>query len=179
MRTILILAAVMLIAAVCSSQNQTLSSHTARYKSPDGSMVATVKSAKAPESTDESRVEVRTRSGKLLAKHDYFSEDGEHGYGVTKASWTPDSQFFVYSLESSGGHSAWNSPVQFFSRRSNKIASLDDALNDAVMNPQFSVLPPDRVTVELWFSNKTITVSLSHLGQKPSRHSQNATGPVR
>ena len=126
-------------------------------------MVAIVRSGKALEATDESRVELRTKSGKLLAKRDYSSSDGEHGYGVTKAAWTPDSQFFVYSLESSGGHSSWHSPVQFYSRKKNSFASLDDALNDAVMNPQFTVSAPDRVTVELWFSKETRTVALSSL----------------
>jgi len=55
-------------------------------------------------------------------------------------------RYFVYSLESSGGHSAWHSPVQYFSRARNKIVSLDDALNDAVMNPQFLLSAPDNVT---------------------------------
>jgi hypothetical protein len=120
-------------------------------------------SAQAPEATNESVVELRTRSGKLVTRGDYRSQDGEHGYGITKASWTPDAQFFVYSLESSGGHSAWHSPVQFFSRQRKKILSLDDALKDSVMNPRFLVVPPDKVTVELYFSRKEVTVSLASL----------------
>jgi hypothetical protein len=106
---------------------------------------------------------LRTKSGVLLVRRDYSSEDGEHGYGVTKAAWTPDSQFFVYSLENSGGHQAWNSPVRFFSRRSNKILSLDNALHDAVTNPDFALAAPDKVTVELYFSKREVTVSLSSL----------------
>jgi dipeptidyl aminopeptidase/acylaminoacyl peptidase len=161
-----IIATLLLTASLCSAQKQIFSSDLQKYTSPDGAVVALVRSAKTLEATDESRVELRTKSGKLLAKRDYSSWDGEHGYGVTKATWTPDSQFFVYSLESSGGHSAWHSPVQFFSRRENKFASLDDALHDAVMNPQFSVSAPDLVTVELWFSRETKTVSLNRVRRR-------------
>jgi dipeptidyl aminopeptidase/acylaminoacyl peptidase len=156
----LIVAAIVLVGYVCHAQQHPRSSKSQEFKSPDGSVVAVVRSKQVPDATAESRVELRTQEGRVIAKRDYTSEDGEHGYGVTKATWTPDSQFFVYSLESSGGHSPWHSPVQFFSRERNKIVSLDDALNDAVMNPQFLVSAPDRVTVELWFSKKTKTVAL-------------------
>ena len=128
--------------------------------------MAVVTSTQAPEATRESLVEIRLKSGKLLARRNYFSEDGEHGYGVTKAAWTPDSQFFVYSLESSGGHQSWNSPVKFYGRRNGNIQSLDDALGDAVTNPDFSISAPDRVKVELWFSKKVLTVSLSSLKKR-------------
>jgi hypothetical protein len=139
-----------------------------RYESPDKSAVAIVFPAgKLPGYGNyESRVELRSKSGKLLAQRDYSSADGQHGYGVTKAGWTPDSNFFVYSLANSGGHQPWHSPVEFYSRTRNRIFSLDDALHDAVTNPQFTVAPPDRVTVELWFSKTTRTVSLSRLVPK-------------
>jgi|ERR1019366_4147797 hypothetical protein len=137
-----------------------------KYRSPDSALVAVVTSTQAPEATRESRVEIRLKSGKLLARTNYSSEDGEHGFGVTKAGWTPDSQFFVYSLESSGGHQSWHSPVQFYSRRHGNIQSLDDALDDAVMNPDFSISAPDKVKVELWFSKRALTVSLSSLKKR-------------
>jgi len=162
----LVVAALFLGGSLCSGQKQILSSHLEKYTSPDGAVVAVIKSAKTLEATDESHVELRTKSGKLLMKRDYSSEDGEHGYGVTKAAWTPDSQFFVYSLESSGGHQGWHSPVQFFSRKQGKVFSLDDSLNDAVMNPEFSVSALDRVTVELYFSNQTKTVALGSLHER-------------
>jgi hypothetical protein len=114
-------------------------------------------------------VEIKSAAGKVLARTDYSSEDGEHGFGVTKAAWTPDSRFFVYSLESSGGHQAWHSPVRFFSRGTARTLSLDDKLGDAVMNPQFKVDAPDKVTVELWFGKKELTVSLSSLEARPAR----------
>ena len=113
--------------------------------------------------TYESRVELQSKSGNVLARRDYDSADGQHGYYFQKAAWTLDSNFFVYSMESSGGHQPWHSPVEFYSRSHDKIFSLDDTLRDAVTNPQFLVTAPDRVTVKLWFSKTTRTVSLSAL----------------
>ena len=134
-----------------------------KYPSPDKAVIAVITSRKVPEATDESRVELISKSGKLLAKHDYFSEDGEHGFGVTKAEWTPDSKFFVYSLESSGGHQAWHSQVCYFSRKSQRILILDDELKDGVMNPKFKIEDPNTVVVELWFSKRVVDVSLSSM----------------
>ena len=152
---------------------QTKSPEPTRYESPDKrviAIVAPVGKSKGFESY-ESRVELRSRSGKLLAQRDYSSKDGEHGYCVTNATWTPDSQFFVFSLENSGGHSPWHSPIEFYSRAKNKILSLDDALNELVMSPQFSVGPPNRVTVALGTSMHTKTVALADLirNRKPPK----------
>ena len=119
------------------------------------------KPKKAQEATGESVIELRTQSGKLLARKDYSSKDREHGYGFTEAAWTPDSRFFVYSLESSGGHQPWHSPVCYFSRDTEKIAILDDQLKDAVLDPQFEIESPDKVIVALWFSKRIVAVSLS------------------
>jgi hypothetical protein len=112
-----------------------------------------------------SRRELRA---KTLAESGQGAGSGRrgHGYSVTKAAWTPDSNFFVYSLSNTGGHQPWHFPVDFYGRAQGKIFSLDDALHDAVANPQFTVAPPDRVTVELWFSKTTRTVSLSALVPK-------------
>ncbi len=163
MRQILVLAIVTVVFVVsCGAQKQTVASHT-DFKSPDGMLLAIVRSKHAPEATDESQIEMRTQGGTVSAKRNYTSGDREHGYGVTKANWTPDSQFFVYSLESSGGHQSWNSPVWFFSRKENKFFNLDRALNDSVANPAFRVSAPDLVTVELFFGKQTKTVALHQL----------------
>ena len=138
-----------------------------RYESPDKCIVAIVFPVGNPaHESYESRVEVRSKSGKVLAQRGYVSADGQHGYCVHKAAWTPDSNFFVYSMGSSGGHQPWHSPVDYYGRAQGKFRNLDDALHDAVANPQFSVAAPDRVTVRLWFSKATSTVSLSSLGPK-------------
>ena len=134
-----------------------------KYLSPDRSLIATITSSRKSDATAESSVEVRDSFGRLLGGHSYTSEDGEHGYGVVKAQWTPDSQYFVFSLESSGGHQSWHSPVQYFGRKGRAFRSLDDALGDAVIGPQFLVAAPDKVTVDLYFGNKRVTASLSNL----------------
>jgi len=158
-----VISAVLLSALLCGGQKQTNSTQTEKFPSPDGTIIAFVRSTKAPEATKESRIELRSQDGRVLASRNYASKDGEHGHGVTKAAWTPDSQFFVYSLESSGGHQAWHTPVQFFSRSKNRIVSLDDTLEDAVTNPQVLVSAPDSVTVELMSMRQTKTVSLHDL----------------
>src|SRR5262249_49319886 len=116
----------------------------------------------------EGTVEWQTRSGQHLAQASYLSDDGEHGYVIAKAQWTPDSMFFVYSLQSSGGHQPWHSPVQYFSRKDNNILSLDDALNAAVTSTKFGITPPNTVTVEIvhipaLYAQKTATAPLSAL----------------
>src|SRR5437667_5628470 len=161
-----VISAVLLSALLCGGQKRTNSTQTEKFPSPDGTIIAFVRSTKAPEATKESRIELRSQDGRVLASRNYASKDGEHGHGVTKAAWTPDSQFFVYSLESSGGHQSWHTPVQFFWRSENKIISLDDALKDAVTNPQFLLSAPDCLTVEVMLSKQTKTVSLHDLSRK-------------
>lgn len=104
-----------------------------------------------------------TEAGRLLAQRSYTSDDGEHGYGVVKAQWTPDSQFFVFSVVSSGGHQPWRSPVEYFNRKTHGFFNLDDVLNDAVINPEVVIGAPDTVTVDLLLAKKAVTVSLSTL----------------
>lgn len=158
-----IVAAVSFALVLGSAQTFPVPSKGHQFASPDGSVLAIIRSTRAPEATSESRVELRSRKGEVLAREGYTSSDGQHGYGVTKGAWTPDSQFFVYSLESSGGHRSWHTPVRFFSRIDRKIISLDDALNDAVSNPEFAVSAPDVVTIELWSSKQSKTVSLAQI----------------
>jgi hypothetical protein len=169
MKQVLPLAIVaVLLGALCGAQKQTVASRTEKFRSPDGMLVAVVRSKHASEATDESQIELQTQAGTVSAKRDYSSGDGEHGYGVARGEWTPDSQFFVYSLESSGGHQAWHSRVWFFSRTENKFFSLDDALKDAVTNPQFRVSAPDSITVELQ-SGRAQTVSLHKITRRLHR----------
>ena len=155
-------------AMLCRAQKSINPLQTENFTSPDGTMTAIVRSTKGLEAAKESRVEVRSKQGRTLVSRSYMSEDGEHGQGVIKAAWTPDSQFFVYSLESSGGHQAWHTRVHFFSRPRNEIVSLDDALKDAVINPQFVLSAPASIKVELQ-SNQTKTVSLYDITRRLHR----------
>ena len=115
------------------------------YPSPDGRFLAqVVRLPNAPYGSGESRIVLRSTKGRIVCSKDYSSEDGEHGYGVEKAAWTPDSKFFVFGLSSSGGHSAWHSPIGFVSSQQGKAYSLDDLVGP-ITDPDFEVAPPDVV----------------------------------
>jgi len=95
------------------------------YPSPDGALRASVLPADVslyvtPDM--ESRVVIRTAAGDTLASKDYSSSRGANGYYVYRAQWSPDSQFFVFSLTSSGGHSPWSYPIMVYGRQGNVFA---------------------------------------------------------
>jgi dipeptidyl aminopeptidase/acylaminoacyl peptidase len=141
--------------------------------SPDNSLFALVYSTNGGTAiaSSENRVEVRSATGKLLTQEDFTSQDGEHGYAVAKAAWTPDSQFFVFSLENSGGHSPWHSPTKFYARKQQRIMSLDEALHNSVTG-EFVIGAPDKVTVHVWFKKRKVTVSLSELAEAATNRGQ-------
>src|SRR5262249_49041760 len=90
------------------------------YPSPDGALRALVFPVDVslyatPDM--ESRVVVRTSNGDTMTSKDYSSPRGTNGYYVVNAKWSPDSQFFVYSMSSSGGHSPWSFPMMVYSRQ--------------------------------------------------------------
>ncbi len=120
------------------------------FVSPDGVLKAEVTAAgerERPES--ESRVVVSLKDGSFLAKRDLMSADHEHGYGVVQAQWTPDSQYFVFCIDSSGGHSPMQTPVLFYSRKLSKFFVLDDLLRESVGFAHFKLAAPDNVSVTL------------------------------
>ena len=99
------------------------------YPSPDGALRALVFPVDVslyatPDM--ESRVVIRTSKGDTLTSKDYSSPRGANGYYVFNAKWSPDSQFFVYSMSSSGGHSPWSFPMMVYSRQKNRIAGFSD-----------------------------------------------------
>ncbi len=94
-----------------------------RFLSSDGKLLAIIQpSSKNPA---ESSVEIRAVGGKSICQRDFGSPGGDHGKRVVEGAWTPDSQFFVWSMENSGGHSPWNWPTYVFDRKSSKVLSLD------------------------------------------------------
>jgi len=115
------------------------------YLSPDGKYLAyAIPLPKAPYGSGESKIVIKTMSGKTLASKSYGSEDGEHGAGVEKAAWTFDSRFFVYSMSSSGGHQSWHFRTFFISTTDWKIRSLDDYVGP-ITDPDFVLSAPDTV----------------------------------
>lgn len=159
MRT-LILVCTMAIAAAAQDQ---LPRFDSLNWSPDRTLRAEViPRGKAKLRDSESRVDVRTKTYKLRARRDFSSSDHEHGYGVVQAEWTPDSQFFVFCLTNSGGHSPMHTPVVFYSRRENEFHILDDLLHSSVGFGKFTINAPDKVTISL-NDGKKWTGSLSAL----------------
>lgn len=64
----------------------------------------------------ESEVVIRSVNGDILTSESYASPRGMNGYYVDKAQWSPGSQFFVFSMVSSGGHSPWSFPTIVYRR---------------------------------------------------------------
>lgn len=115
-----------------------------KYLSPDGKYSAyIIPSPNVPTGSGESEVVIKSNdNGQILCSKNYGSEDGEHGYGIEKAAWTPNSMFFVYSMSSSGGHQAWHSPTDFIAISDFKIHRLDDYVGP-ITNPKFILVAPD------------------------------------
>lgn len=125
------------------------------YRSEDGSRVAISAIRKWTRDHDyislESKLEFYSPDNKLLCALDYSSEDHEHGFGVVKAAWTPDNDYFVFSLTSSGGHQAWHAPTLFYSARDHEIRSLDNYVAGAIgiSKADFTLRPPNTVVTEV------------------------------
>lgn len=136
------------------------------YVSPDGALHARVLAA--GKLGTESRPEIRWADGSLVCDRSWGSPDGEHGLAVVHAGWTPDSQFFVVSTTSSGGHSPWHFPTYYFRRKQANIASLDDRVGP-ITSAQFKLSAPDvfrgRRKVGPDIQGQTFRVALGKVGR--------------
>jgi hypothetical protein len=127
--------------------------------------------------TGESHIDIYTPHLDKICSLDYSSEDASHGYVVAKASWTQDGNFFVFSLENSGGHSPWHTPIQFVSFEKYipdsraQVCLLDSYLDDpGITDPNFQLSAPNSVTTRVYNASKEVTVSL---GAITSQHPVN------
>jgi hypothetical protein len=99
----------------------------------------------------ESRVVLRSSAGDTLTSQDYSSPQGANGYYVYNAQWSPDSQFFVYSMVSSGGHSPWSFPIMAYSRKKNLFAKFSDMINGSpTVSGEFQFSGPHTLTASTW-----------------------------
>ncbi len=72
--------------------------------SPDHQLRACiVEFGKFPPPLNESRVDIRDTSGKLVASRNFGSPKGDQGRSVVHSAWTPDSSFFVFSNRAGHG----------------------------------------------------------------------------
>jgi hypothetical protein len=124
------------------------------YPSPDGALRAIVLpvDVSLDASPDmESRVVIRGARGDTVNSKDYSSPRGANGYYVVTAKWSPDSQFFVYSLSSSGGHSPWSFPLAVYSRGKNAFVSFSKMIHDnPTLSSDFSFSGPHTLTATTW-----------------------------
>jgi hypothetical protein len=155
---VLVTAAMVFLASVGSSQaesNASACAGTQELSSPDGTLQARIIHIQGKTGCGESRVEIRNRAAELLQTASYTSDDGEHGWGVEKAAWTPNSGFFIFSMSSSGGHEAKHFPTFFYVRKTNNIETLEKFLrNVAVDDPEFQILPLDTIEISGWDISK-------------------------
>ena len=98
---------------------------------------------------NESQVEIRnTGGGTVLATKNFKSPDGEHGRNVQKMEWSPDSQIFVFSTASSGGHSPWHWQTYFYDRKRKIFKEVDD-FTGPVIKRNFKLTAPDWIEVQV------------------------------
>jgi hypothetical protein len=116
------------------------------YASPDAALIAKIIWVPADLGYFESRIQILSKYGKVLRAVDLTSPGGEHGGVVAHAEWSPDSQFFVATYSSSGGHSPWHEPALCYRRSVKKFYSLDDYMGD-VASPGFLFTEPDIMTI--------------------------------
>lgn len=124
------------------------------FTSPDKKTIASVlavdKSLNATPDM-ESNVAIRASTGAALASKNYSSPDGANGYYVLNAKWSPDSQFFVYSMMSSGGHSPWSFPIWVYSATKKQFASFSDMINGSpTVSGTFTIAKPHTLKASTW-----------------------------
>jgi hypothetical protein len=99
----------------------------------------------------ESRVVIRSSAGDSVMSKDYSSPRGMNGYYVAHGKWSPDSQFFVYSLISSGGHSPWSFPIIVCSRKQKRIAKFSDMIGGyPTLSGEFKFAGPHTLVATTW-----------------------------
>jgi hypothetical protein len=118
--------------------------------SPDGKFSAHITiSQNSTTGPPEFKTEIRDSDGQVSATSDYTSENGEQGLSLVHAAWTPDSQFFIFTTYSSGGHMAWQYPTLFFDRRDKKIHDFNEFL-PPIAEGTFKLKAPDIITITIW-----------------------------
>lgn len=99
----------------------------------------------------ESNVAISSGGGAALASKDYSSPDGANGYYILNAKWSPDSQFFVFSMMSSGGHSPWSFPIWVYSVKKNAFTSFSDMINGSpTLSGTFTIAKPHTLNTSTW-----------------------------
>jgi hypothetical protein len=115
------------------------------YKSPDADFRVQIKPVR--KSCLEDRLEIFRRTGALLYQKDFSSPDCAHGAVIVRGEWSPDSQFFVFNVESTGGHQPGHRPIFFYSRRENKLHRLEN-YTGYIVAQDFTLAAPHIIETE-------------------------------
>jgi hypothetical protein len=141
-----------------------------RFASPDRRIEVRVVGIGKPGFMDqESRVEVRTRSGRGLAVRSFGSADGEHGFGLRRGGWTPDGRWFVFNLDSSGGHQPWHVLTYAYDTRSRHFYNLDDYIGPVMSDFALSgkdAVAVTRMNVDTGAQDEPVTVHLARIARR-------------
>lgn len=114
-----------------------------KYSSPNHKLYAVIRNTQATdEIMRESVLSIYDSHGKLLQHKSYISPDQEHGYSVVQLKWSADSQFCVWSLASSGGHSPWHFPTDCYIQKCDAIVNIDSQLNCGLTQAKFKLQAP-------------------------------------
>lgn len=151
--------AMVILALLCTHCGSARAQTTFRAK--DGTRVVVLPVSKPSNRNDsESKLEFYSPKNQMLCTLDYSSEDGNHGFGVVKAAWTPDNHYFVFSLASSGGHQPWHAPTLFYSAGDNTVRSLDSYADAAgISKRDFRLHAPNVVLTEVWRDQQSVSTS--------------------
>lgn len=136
------------------------------YDAPDDTLQAVVTVLGR---SGESRIDIRER-GNILVSRNFASSDGQHGYAVQQAQWTPNSRYFVFSLSNSGGHQPWHFPTYVYSRRTNKLLSIDNQ-GEPVASPEFHLDNDDILKITVLQKdgiNRQIEMNLQDISSRPN-----------
>jgi len=115
------------------------------YAAPGGGLMAKVGTAAPP--SCESVVEISAGSS-VIGRESYASDNHDNGSCVAHAGWSPDSKFFVFSLQNSGGHQPWDSPIVVFSVEKKSFIDLED-VDSAITDPNFTLSAPSLLEYEM------------------------------
>jgi hypothetical protein len=90
----------------------------------------------------------RRRHGRIEGS--FLAARGERYY-VYRAKWSPDPQYFVYSMVSSGGHSPWQFPTMVYGRKQDRIVGLSDMINgNPTVSGEFKFTGPQTLLASTW-----------------------------
>lgn len=124
------------------------------FTSPDKTLIASVQAVdKSLNATPdmESNVVIRSSAGATVASKNYSSPGGANGYYVLNAKWSPDSQYFTYSMMSSGGHSPWSFPIWVYSAKKKLFASFSDMIGGSpTVSGDFTIAEPHTLNASTW-----------------------------